>query len=258
MNRRQPRGTQFYAEDIFALLELDPNERYVPIARLCERLGLPLRTYEQRARASAALGEGLRLLEVEQDDGSTTRQLCLRIDLLPLWLSMVEATKVDPALRPRLELFQREAASTLWQSFRPQGFGPEDTLMPERHEQNPAEQAYVAALSMATLARHQVLIERTLDARASSAANLRDPYAASDTLDDPNAELLARAVRRVALAAQERTRRNEYPGMYTGIYRQFSIASYRRTPPARLREALEWLERWRGDLMGEPEPPPDI
>jgi hypothetical protein len=46
--------------------------------------------------------------------------------------------------------------------------------------------------------------------------------------------------------------------MYTGIYRQFSIASYRRTPPARLREALEWLERWRGDLMGEPEPPPDI
>jgi hypothetical protein len=29
-------------------------------------------------------------------------------------------------------------------------------------------------------------------------------------------------------------------------------------PAGRLREALEWLERWRGDLMGEPEPPPDI
>ena len=57
---------------------------------------------------------------------------------------------------------------------------------------------------------------------------------------------------------QERTRRNEYGGVYNGLYRQFGIASYRRMPPARLREALEWLERWRGDLMGEPEPPPDI
>jgi hypothetical protein len=181
----------------------------------------------------------------------------LRIDLLPLWLTLVESPKVDPALRPQLELFQREAASSLWQGFRPQGFGPEDGLVPVRHEQNPAEQAYVAELAMATLARHQMLIERQIDARSRHSANYTDPYA-SEALDDPPAELLARAVRRVALAAQERTRRNEYPGMYTGLYRQFGIASYRRTPPARLREALEWLERWRGDLMGEPEPPPDI
>ena len=60
------------------------------------------------------------------------------------------------------------------------------------------------------------------------------------------------------LSPAERTRRNEYGGVYNGLYRQFGIASYRRMPPARLREALEWLERWRGDLMGEPEPPPDI
>jgi hypothetical protein len=255
-NGRGP-GRLFYAQDIFALLELDPNERYVAIARLCERLGLPRGTYERRSRANAALSDGLRLLEVETDSG-VERQLCLRIDLLPIWLAAVEATQVAPELRERLMLFQREAASCLWQSFRPQGFGAEDVLVPGRHEQNPAEQAYVAELATATLARHQLLIERTLDRHASAAANQNDPYAAGDALDDPPAELLARAVRRVALAAQERTRRNEYPGMYAGLYRQFGIGSYRRTPPARLREALEWLDRWRGDLMGEPEPPPDI
>jgi hypothetical protein len=159
-------------------------------------------------------------------------------------------------MRLRLELFQREVASTLWQAFRPQGFGPADALVPERHQQTPAEQAYVAELTQATLARHQMLIERQLDARASYDDS--DPYGAGGGVDDSQAELLARAVRRVALAAAERTRRNEYPGMYSGLYRQFSISSYRRMPPSRLHEALEWLDRWRGDLMGEPEPPPDI
>ena len=111
---------------------------------------------------------------------------------------------------------------------------------------------------MATLARHQMLIERQLNARAGHEEQGADPYAPGAAVDDKDAARLAQAVRRVALAAAERTRRNEYGGVYNGLYRQFGIGSYRRMPPARLYEALEWLERWRGDLMGEPEPPPDI
>ena len=197
-------------------------------------------------------------MPVEFDDGHTAPALCLRVDLLPLWLIGIDASKVAESARARLELFQTESASVLWQANRPQGFGPEDTLLPPRHEQNPAEQSYVAALAMATLARHQLLIERQLNARGGRGDQGNDPYVQGTALDDPQATLLAQAVRRVALAAQERTRRNEYGGVYNGLYRQFGIASYRRMPPARLREALEWLERWRGDLMGEPEPPPDI
>ncbi len=250
--------TLFYGQDIFALLDLDPNERYISLVDLCTLLGLEWDAYEQRSKANILLTEGLQVLEVEFDDGHIEDQLCLRIDLLPLWLSTVETSHANPTYRLRLELFQREAASALWQNFRPQGFGPRDILVPERHDQTPAEQAYVGALAMATLARHQMLIERQLDTQTSHSANDMEGDAASEGIDDPPAALLARAVRRVALAAQERTRRNEYPGMYTGLYRQFGISSYRRTPPARLHEALEWLERWRGDLMGEPEPPPDI
>jgi hypothetical protein len=248
----------FPGRDIIAALELDPNERYVPIARLCAALGIPTAPQERRSRAHSVLSEGVRLLDVDTDAGEA-RQLCLRLDLVPLWLAGLEAVKVNVELRSLLELFQRELASTLWQTFKPQGVGPEDALVPERHQQNPAEQAYVAEHAMATLARHQLLSERQLDARALYyGPQGDDPYATSGAIEDPQAELLTRAVRRVALAAQERTRRNEYPGMFTGLFRQFGIASYRRMPPARLREALEWLDRWRGDLMGEPEPPPDI
>lgn len=255
MTYQQPRVT-FYGEDILAALELEPNETYVPIGGMCQVLGLARAAEERRVRAHALLAAGARELEVEHEDGTTERALCLPVDLLPLWLAGLDAAQVREELRPRLELFQREAASTLWQSFRPQGFGPRDALVPERHQQTPAESAYVGALTQATLARHQMLIERQLDARAAYDGG--DPFGAGGGVDDPQAELLARAVRRVALAAQERTRRNEYPGMYSGLYRQFGIASYRRMPPSRLHEALEWLDRWRGDLMGEPEPPPDI
>src|SRR5690606_19783806 len=129
----------------------------------------------RRVRESPILAAGAKVLEVEGDDG-LGRALCLRVDLLPLWLTGVNSAAVAERLRPRLELFQREAASVLWQSFRPQGFGPEDELVPQRHQQTPAEQAYVGALTQATLARHQMLIERQLDSAARYSDE--DPYGA--------------------------------------------------------------------------------
>ncbi len=254
---RRQTSIMFYGEDIIAIQELDPNETYVPIVQLCERIGLEPIAQERRVRAHAALASGARTLPVESRNGSQPT-LCLRADLVPLWLAGVDGSRVAETVRARLELYQRECASVLWQAFRPQGFGAEDELLPPRHEQTPAEQAYVAALAMATLARHQMMIERQLNARANRDEQGADPYAPGVAVDDKDAALLAQAVRRVALAAAERTRRNEYGGVYTGLYRQFGIASYRRMPSARLYEALEWLDRWRGDLMGEPEPPPDI
>jgi hypothetical protein len=257
----QQSRVSFYGDDIIAIQQLEPNETFVPVAQLCLNMGLERAAQERRIRAHTALAAGARKLPVEVENGSEV-MLCLRIDLLPLWLSGLEARKVaDPAARARLELYQRESASVLWQAFRPQGYGSEDSLLPDRHSQSAAEQAYAAAQAMATLARHQMLIERQLGGGrpADDDEQGPDPWARSAAaLDDPQAALLAQTVRRVAQALAERTRRNEYAGIYSGLYRQFGLSSYRRMPPARLREALEWLERWHGDILGEPEPPPDI
>jgi hypothetical protein len=254
---RQQATITFYGEDIIALPELDPNETYVPIVRLCAVLGIDRAAQERRIRAHSVLAAGTRTLSVESENSSRPA-LCLRVDLLPLWLAGIDAAQVAEALRPKLELHQRESASVLWQAFKPQGFSSEDSLLPNRHEQNPAEQAYVAATAIATLARHQVLIERQLSARADHDSQGADPWSPGPAVDDKAAALLTQAVRRVAHTLAERSRRNEYAGVYSGLYRQFGISSYRRMPPARLHEALEWLERWHGDLLGEPEPPPDI
>src|SRR5215470_9060444 len=134
---RRQSTINFYGEDIIAFQQLDPNETYVPIFALCARLGLERVPQERRVRGHAVLAGGARTLPVELDDGRTTPALCLRIDLLPLWLVGAETSKVGEEARARLELFQRECASVLWQAHRPQGFGPEDEFLPPRHEQNP-------------------------------------------------------------------------------------------------------------------------
>jgi hypothetical protein len=254
---RRQATISFYGEDIIAIQDLDPNETYVPIARLCEVLGLDRAAQERRVRAHSVLAAGTRTLPVEVGNSSRPAP-CLRIDLLPLWLTGIDVAQVAAEVRPKLELYQRESASVLWQAFKPQGFSSEDSLLPNRHEQSPVEQAYVAELAMATLARHQMLIERQLNARADRDTQGADPWAPRTAVDDKEAALLTQAVRRVAHTLAERSRRNEYAGIYSGLYRQFGISSYRRMPPSRLHEALEWLERWHGDLLGEPEPPPDI
>jgi hypothetical protein len=250
----------FYAEDILAQLGLDPNNLYASIGVLCATLGLPPEVEEARVRNHGLLAGGARQLEMENAAGDEELQWCLRVELVPLWLTMVDAGQVgDKELRARLVLFQREAASVLWQNVRPQGFGLGDELVPQRHQQNAAEQAYVGQAAMAIMARQQMLIERQLDTPPDDDEEGGDPWEArARSLDDPTAARLAQTVRRVAQGMAERSRRNEYYGVFSGLYRNYGISSYRRMPSARLHEALEWLERWYGDMMGEPEPPPDI
>lgn len=251
----------FYAEDIVAWLELDPNRAYVPVADLAARLGLVGAKEERRVRAHALLASAAKRLEVETEEGDSLVRLCLKVELVPLWLTTVDPGEVgEQAARARLELFQREVASALWQAFRPQGFDSGDIVVSPRQQQDHAEQAYVGAMAIAAMARQQLLIERQLNApHDDDLGPGADPWAArAGAVDDPAAARIAQTVRKVARTLGERTRRNEYWGALSGLYRNFGISSYRRMPSGRLYEALEWLERWYGDMMGEPEPPPDI
>jgi hypothetical protein len=237
----------FYEDDIIALQELDANEVYVPLSRLCDTLGLDLAAQTRALETHSILVNGLRSLG---RDG-----LGLRVDLVPLWLSTLDAMLVSSAVRSKLIQYQQECASVLWQSFKPQGFGPEDALLPDRNELVPADQAYQSAIAQASLARQQMLIERHLQHDRNDGNRLGGeelPARNSPAFD------LARAVRRVAHSLAARSRRNEYGGVFSGLYRQFGISSYRNLPHGRLREAMDWLERWHGDILGEPEPPPDI
>lgn len=240
----------FYEEDIIALQELDANELYVPLSRLCAGLGLDPAVQHEALQAYAVLAGGARSLG--------RGEIGLRVDLVPLWLSLLDIRSINGSAKARLALFQREAASVLWQAFKPQGFGPEDAILPERDEMTAADQAYQGMMAQAALARQQMLIERHLEATRDSGNRLTPVEPVEAVARNAPALELARAVRRVAHGLAARSRRNEYGGVFSGLYRQFGISSYRNLPYGRLREAMEWLERWHSDILGEPEPPPDI
>ena len=248
---RPERGASFYTEDLIALLELDANEIAPALTRLCDMLGLDYEAQVERIQFNPILGSGLTTMPVDTARG-VERQLCLRVDLVPVWLATVEIDEADPSVHARLELFQRECASLLWQAFKPQGFSPEDALVPAIREMSGAEQAYQAGMGMAVLARQQMLVERQINAERSGRDFPREEVI------DPQVRQIAQAVRVVANNLAMRSRRNEYGGVYQGLYRQFGISSYRDMPRGRFVEAMEWLDRWRGDIEGEPEPPPDI
>ncbi|MBX0328157.1 hypothetical protein K2Z83_10750, partial [Oscillochloris sp. ZM17-4] len=81
----------FYAQDIVAWLGPDPNRTYLPIAELCATMGLSASKEERRLRAHAVLSGGARRLPVETDTGDV-QMLCLRVELLPLWLLTLDAS----------------------------------------------------------------------------------------------------------------------------------------------------------------------
>jgi hypothetical protein len=249
--RRPETKVSFYSDDVIAMLELDANEVAVPVSRLCKILGLDPQVEIARLQDNPILVAGLSTLPVDTDWG-VERQPCLRVDLVPLWMTTVSLDQVDLSMRPKLELFHRECASVLWQAFKPQGFNPEDALVPAPHEMEGAEQAYQSQMGMAVLSRQQMLIERQINNERSEYGQPREQVV------DPMTRQMAQAVRVVANNLAMRSRRNEYGGVYQGLYRQFGITSYRDMPRGRYIEAMEWLDRWRGDIEGEPEPPPDI
>lgn len=252
-NARRPAPTAaFYSEDVITLLDLDANEVAVPLSRLCATLGLDDQAELARVQESPLLAAGLTMMPVDTERG-VERQPCLRVDLAPLWLTGVRLDDVDPGVRPKLDLFQRECASVLWQAFKPQGFSPEDAMVPTPHDMEPAEAAYQTQMGMATLSRQQMLAERQI-----SDERMRYDGQPREQVVDPQTRQMVQAVRVVANNLAMRSRRNEYAGVYQGLYRQFGITSYRDMPRGRFIEAMEWLDRWRGDIEGEPEPPPDI
>lgn len=243
----------FYNSDLGQLLALDPNQTYAAIPVICAMLEIPHAPQIKRIKAHAILAAGLRQLKVPNLDGEDERQACLRIDLIPLWAAGLDPNSVSPEAAPIVQALSSEMASVLWQSFRPQAFETNDQLLPNRWEQTQAEVAYRGALAVANLTREQMLLERQLSADVEA----REMGGMSAEIE-ANAMLLARTVRRVAQVVGERSRRNEYPAIFDGLYRQWGITTYRRMPQARLNEALAWLERWYGDALGEPEPMPDI
>lgn len=229
----------YASADILTLLGLDPNQQYIPIRQVLLQLDLNARTYERALRKHPVLGAGLKPLWILDSHGQRIPALCLRVDLIPLWLSTLPSPP-----HSILAQWQHEVASVLWQQFKPNGATTADGYVGARYQLTAVEQAYVQAHETAAVARHQLLGERELDAQVARADTPIDT-----TLSDAGATALVKMTRQTALTSATLSKRNDYLGIFVGLVRVFQIHSLRAMPPSRLQSALAWLERWQQDLI---------
>lgn len=229
----------YASADILTLLGVDPNQQYIPIRPVLQTLALNQRTYERALRKHPVLATGLKPLWVHDAHGQRIPALCLRVDLMPLWLSTLPS-----APSSILAQWQHEVASVLWQQFKPNGATTADVYVGARYQLSAIEQAYVQAHETAAVARHQLLGERELDAQVARADT---PITA--TLSDTGATDIVKMTRQTALTSATLSKRNDYLGIFVGLVRVFQIHSFRAMPPTRLQSALAWLERWQQDLF---------
>ena len=242
-----PQRPTFRADDLLTTLGIDPNQQYIPVRAVLRQLGFAPASYEKALRRIPILAAGLKALWLTDAAGNRTPALCLRVDLLPLWLCTLPAGR-----QPALAQWQHEAASILWQQSKPNGASPADALVPATHAQTNLEVAYTQTNEAAALARQQLLAERELDWLVLQSDN---PSAAQ--LGDAQTEELVRATRQTAMVSATLSKRNDYLGIFLGLVRVFQITSLRHIPPARVEAALEWLTHWRSDIEADHQAPSD-
>src|SRR6266545_6415874 len=114
----EQRIVPFYGDELVAVQQPD-STIFVLFARLCDNLGLRRYSQARRVQGHAVLSEGLIELTIETEGGPQVAQ-CLRLDLLPLWLSGIQAARTKAEVQEKLIRYQREASVVLWQAFKPQ------------------------------------------------------------------------------------------------------------------------------------------
>ena len=131
----EQRIVPFYGDELVAVQQPD-STIFVLFARLCDNLGLRRYSQARRVQGHAVLSEGLIELTIETEGGPQVAQ-CLRLDLLPLWLSGIQAARTKAEVQEKLIRYQREASVVLWHAFKPQILVEADDALRRRRCRRP-------------------------------------------------------------------------------------------------------------------------
>jgi hypothetical protein len=264
----------------------DDEQLYISLRQLCDSLSLDIDGQTQRIRRTEAMSEGLQRLPVLAPDGRRHPAVCLRVDLIPGWLSGLSLSRVkNETLRAKLVAYQRDLYRVAWQVFGE-----------SRASVMPAPQVNAMAQDMAGLiARMEsideaisalydllgkqsqatkaisVLIEgvqseltnlraevgsletRTKDAFMVASQKLKNidmKLNPGDKITDEQAARLKEGVNHIASEMRKRGTKNPYPEIWGAFDHYFNVPEYRSLPQGRFSEALDWLTRWETDLSG--------
>jgi hypothetical protein len=100
--------------DVLAAARID-GEVLVVVKRVCESLALHHRA--QLAKLKTQPWSGVRMISTPDLRGRSQRIACVPLKVLPMWLATIEASRVAPHARAKIERYQLEAADALYAYF---------------------------------------------------------------------------------------------------------------------------------------------
>ncbi len=262
----QQRIVPFHGDELIAVQRSDGNI-FVHFGRLCDNLGLARSPQVRRVQRHAVLTTGLVTLSVDTEGGSQSAQ-CLRIDLLPLWMSGLQASRVKEELRDKLVQYQQEAAVVLWQAFKPQILATEGVIEPVNDQViQQLQQIVELGYAIARMGEQQIELQRqqyALSGRMDAAARvIRDVQLRLDNVDvrlgavedrvrpgaaitDAQATDVSNQVKALAeLLTGKDASKNHYQAIFAELYRRFGVSSYKLIPQAKFQAVLAFLDDWR-------------
>ena len=258
------RIVEFHGDELIAVQQPD-GTIFVLLAKVCENLGLARWPQTRRIQTHAVLNEGLATLTVETAGGPQTL-LCLRLNLLPLWLAGVQVSRVKKELQDKLVRYQTEAAEVLWRAFRSQILVEE---LPANRESALAigqlEQIIEQSKAMQRMAEEQITLIRRMDAAARIVKTiqadvgdvkvrlgvLEERLHPASYITDAQAAEVQSAVAAVAMTLPKRDpSKNHFQSIHTELHRRFKAKSYSLIRIEQYAAVLAFLEEWDEAMEG--------
>ncbi len=261
----EQRSIQFYDDEIVAV-RVEDGGIYVPVRPICDLIGVAWQGQNERISRDLVLSQFVRSVSVTLTEPNRTRNIemrCLPLDMLNGWLFGINASRVKEAIRPKLIQYQIDCYRVLSEAF----LHDQITHRPDKVIDNlldgdsPAAQAYKMARAVMQMARQQLILEAKLDdhiVETRSDIQLLDARlqtlesdsskAVSHKVDEAQASRISQAVKAIAFELGQRSRRNEFGGVYGELYRRFDITSYKMLPASKFDEAMNFLTGWYQSL----------
>jgi hypothetical protein len=256
----------FY-EDMITAVQIKRGEQeqiYVPIRPICDYLGLDWSAQYRRINRDPVLSEAIQGVAItttpsaDGRGGGLQEMSCLPLKFLPGWLFGVSANRVKDELREKIIRYQRESYDVLWEAFQEGRLTADIAFDDLLANDTPAAQAYKMASAIMKMARQQLLLEAQL---GTHAAQLQDHEQRIEeieaTLGDPGHHItpdqamqISQAVKTIAMALEQKTKKNEYGAVYGQLYREFGITSYKQLPANKFERAIKWLTDWYRRITG--------
>ena len=247
----EQRTTLLYGDEVIAVRAADGNV-YVSLRQICESLEIDRKSQTRRIQNHKVLEQGYKggvIMTPPSPDGRGGGKQTvglLRVDLIPLWLTGINTTKVKEELREKLELMQSNAARILWEAFQSGELTLEDDFQSLMNAaSDDAVQAYLMVQAMYKLAKQQIVLEAKLTEHGRRLEELEGAIA-SDTavVTSDEAMQISQAVKAVAIAEGKRTGGNEFGATYGELYRSFGVSSYKQLPRTKFKKVMTWLNEW--------------